>query len=57
VLDEIVDAGVLPDDNPKHVVSLVMHAPQRAKQDRMDVILAICPTMDHNRHTNYQEEA
>ena len=54
VLDGIVDAGVLPDDNPKHVLSLVMHAPQRAKQDRMDVLLAICPTVGNNSDTNYQ---
>jgi crossover junction endodeoxyribonuclease RusA len=56
-LDGIVDAGVLPDDSPKYVVMMAMHAPQRADKDRMDVVLVPCPTDGYSNDTNYQKEA
>ena len=39
VLDGIVDAGVLHDDNPTYVGAIIMHAPRRGRQDAMIVRL------------------
>jgi crossover junction endodeoxyribonuclease RusA len=39
VLDGIVDAGILMDDDPRYVGAIILHAPVRAKRDAMIVRL------------------
>lgn len=40
VLDGVVDAGVLEDDDPRYVNSITMHSPTRAKKhDELTIVL------------------
>ena len=39
ILDGIVDAGVLEDDDPKHVRSILFHAPVRSNADFLTLTL------------------
>ena len=39
-VDGIVDAGVLPDDTPKHLLAVTFHAPVRGETDSLELVVS-----------------
>lgn len=39
-VDGMVDAGVLPDDTPKHLLAVTFHAPVRGETDSLELVVS-----------------